>query len=190
MTDVDALRSQPVPREEALVRRLGRGFSPAWGFVAYGVLYGMVVPGTVWLGVVVGLALLLGDRSGTGRPIAAWREGILFGGSALAALLSWWPFVRWVRSRRGDAYRLFREGQFVEGRVTSVGILTLRGSRVTRATVQLGDGSGRAARRETTFSVGGEPPEVRTGASFPVLVHPRCRYAAVVVGGALLPARS
>jgi hypothetical protein len=181
MDDLTAIRSQPVPRDDALVRILGRRFVPIWGFIAYGVLYSFFLPPMALVAVALGMALLLGDREGKGRPMAAWRQDLMLAVAFLAALAAYAPFWLWARKRRSDAYRLFREGQLVEARVESAQLIVLRGAQVTRAMLRYADAAG--AMRTTTASAPGQPVGLAVGETVPVLVHPASRYAAAFVDG-------
>jgi len=180
MDDLTAVRGQPTPRDQALVRRLGRRFVPTWGFVAYGVLYLMLVPTSVWLGALFALALVFGDRTGSGRPISPLAGVVVFGVPMLASLLSWWPFVLWVKKRRGEACRLFGDGQLIDAIVTSAGLIAVRGGRVTRAVLRVAGPEGAG---EAVLSVAGTPPEIVPGAPIAVLFERSSRYVAAFVGG-------
>jgi hypothetical protein len=180
MDDLTAVRGQATPRDLALVRRLGRRFVPAWGFVAYGVLYLMVVASSVWLGALFALATVFGDRTGSGHPLSPLAGVVVFGGPMLASLLSWWPFVLWIKKRRGEAYRLFGDGQLMDATVASADLIVIRGARVTRAILRF---AGRGGAGEAVLSVSGTPPEVAPGAPVAVLFEPSSRYLAAFVAG-------
>jgi hypothetical protein len=182
MDDLAALRLEP--RDATLILRLGRRFAPTWGFVAYGGLYSC-------LALVVGMAALIGVAVAAGgehlpRPAPIWFQMLIWGVGITAFAVSWLPFARWVKRRRGDAYRLFRHGRFVDATVTSGQNIVFRGAPLTRAKLSFAE-AGRT--REVVVSVAGHPPEIVVGAVVPVLIEPNCRYSAVFISGRAVAAR-
>lgn len=176
MDELQAL--QATPRDESLVRRMGSRFEPAWGFLAYGLLY-LFVPVAAGLFVPMGAGLALGAV--VGLPLPPWLL-LALGALALVVFgLAWWPFALWIRRRRARVYRLFRDGRFVEGTIVEVGTIRVRaGTPVTRATAHFQD-EGRPG--ETTLSLPGQPASIVIGAKVPLLVLPGSKYSAAFVDG-------
>ena len=182
MDDLTALRAEP--RDAALVLRLGRRLVPAWGFIAYGALYSFLAIG-VGVAAMVGAAVVFGGAN-VGRPGPLWFQ-VLSRAVALGAFaLSWWPFARWVKRRRSDAYRLFTHGRFFDARVVSGQQIVFRGAPLTRAKLCFTDGE---RTREVAVSLAGHPPEIVIGAVLPMLVESSCRCSAVFIGGRAVAAR-
>jgi hypothetical protein len=184
MDELNAIQSQPTPRDPALARTLGRRFVPAWGFVAYGVLYAFLVGGPVGIMALLGLALAFGNKSG--QPLSPAMLVAVPAGGLAAFALSWWRFARFVARRRREAERLFRDGQLVDGVVVRAWRVILRGTSVTRAVVRFTD---ERSTREATVSVAGEPAAVVPEARVALLACAGCRYVAVFVDGRATAAR-
>ena len=107
---------------------LARTLFPAWGFVAYGVLY-FVFFGSFALLAAGGLmALILSSAFGFGanKPIPPLGEAAVWMSALCGVAASVWPFRYWARSKRAPAQRLFEMGTFVEGVVEAVSTVYLR----------------------------------------------------------------
>jgi len=172
MTDLEAIRLAGAPREDALAGRLAARIDPAWGFIAYGILWTVLaacIAQAVFLGT---LFAVVGE--GPHRP--PWGAAVLRDVWILAFVLAWLPFAAWVRRRRSAARRLFREGVLLEGQLLSVEFLRLRGAPFTRAR---GAFQHEGNLRKATLSVADHDQSLVSGSSIPVLFVDGYRYCAV-----------
>jgi len=183
MDDLTDLRAQPAPREGALVRRLGRRVVPAWGFVAYGVLYAFV-PVAAALAGFVGTLLGLHAAQLYKPPVPGWALAICWAAALLLFVAAWWPFTRFAARRRGAAHRVIRDGRLVDAAIVDGQRITLRGSRFVRAVLRIPDG---AAAWQAVLSVPGDP-DLAVGATLPVLFAPGSPHCIAFVDGRAIAA--
>jgi len=181
MTDLERFEQSAVPRND-LVRKYAGRIEPNWGFVLYGILYAFVSMAAMLLGMLLGIAI------GKGVGLADGSTGLAvlaFGLAAPATVLSWWPFFRWARRKRGHASGLVREGTLIQGKVA-----TRTSDRVARAAIKLaarlgGGHMGNVKWCRVEFEVDGTQqallcPFVKhpeQGALATVLYHPDSKYA-------------
>jgi hypothetical protein len=182
---LERLRASSPPRDAALCRTLAARLEPAWGFVAYGVLWLFVAAGVSVAPLIGFIVILNAIMTEKARVTSSWVGPagmvIMLFGFALA----WWPFAWWARRRRRRAGALFRDGQFVDGTVESMSRIYLRGAEVTRARVALTvDGlAGHAI-----LSIAGHPTVLGNDGVIPMIVLRGYRYCgAFAIAGALTP---
>jgi hypothetical protein len=100
------------PRPDDLCARYVGKIAPWWGFAVYGIAFLVLA----WLLLVVGVLLGIGVSSVLGVAKGSTLAGVFawtFGVATFA--LSWWPFARWVKRRRGAALPLLRDGELIDG---------------------------------------------------------------------------
>jgi hypothetical protein len=182
MTDLESIRAAAVPRDRALCGRMAARIDPAWGFVAYGLLYFFVATAVS----MAAFLWLLWTASSMGLPRAPWVATASLVVYTLLYVACWLPFAVWVSRRRGAARRLFRQGTLFEAVITRVDLIVVRGAPLTRASLAF-DVSG--VTRSAVASVGGHSPELVPGAKLPVLHVPDYGYCvAFAPSGVAVPA--
>ena len=110
--DLWYFETTPAPRPDDLCERYAARVAPWWGFAVYALAYLFVglFAFTAGIFLAIGVKELLGVRDGsTLATVLAYT----FGFAAFA--LSWWPFARWVKRRRGAAMPLIRDGKLIDG---------------------------------------------------------------------------
>ncbi|PKN47372.1 MAG: hypothetical protein CVU59_03085 [Deltaproteobacteria bacterium HGW-Deltaproteobacteria-17] len=189
--NMDSLTSNPPPRDPAFCSVMTGHFAPWYGFLGFGVLWFFVA------GAVTGVALLLEVLILSGvvsqKPFPAWIGWLLTLGALVTFLLAWWPFARFVRRHRGEARRLFRDGQVLAGTFEPPDLLSIGAvfnmsarTRGTRARVRF-DVEGISHTAEFFSS---RPIDVSPARPCSVLFEPGCPYVAVVPReGGFVPAR-
>jgi hypothetical protein len=174
---LDTLRSATPPRDELICRKLAAGIEPIWGFVVYGILW-IWVGSSLAFGAAVGFVMLMTRALGDGSWLAWGAFVVFFIGFAVVV----WSFARWVRSRRGGARALFRDGRFFDGEVESVHHIWIRRSEITRIKLAVTvDGK----RGHAIASTAGH---ISVSGAVPALVLSGYRYCATFIGGALCTA--
>lgn len=173
MTELVRLREAPCPRDAKLCKLVAQRISPAWGFVAYGVLYFFFVPMLAFVGGLMGGMVAL--SSIVGKPLPPWAAVFCIVLGVVGFVLGWWPFAVWVRRRRREGFRLGEQGVLTEGTVVVSFRGHVRGAPFTRATLAVEhDGKGYSV----ITSIGGHPTEFDKGRMVPVLLLPGSKYAA------------
>jgi hypothetical protein len=180
---LDRLRASPPPRDAALCRLLAKRLEPAWGFIAYGILWLFVAAG-LSLAPLFGFLAVVGTMMTTKERMASSWTGPAGGVCMLIGFaLAWWPFIWWARRRRRRAAALFRDGQLVDGTVESVNHIYVNGGEVTRAKVKL-TVDGRPA--HAILSIAGHATAL--GGVIPILALRGYHYCAgFAVAGKLTP---
>jgi hypothetical protein len=170
--DLVILEASPVPREQALCRRLSRKLKPGFGFFVYGLLYFAFAAMSMWLvGFGVAMAVLIVKFGVEPGPLLR-IVGSLCG--TITFLLSWWPFWLWMEHERKAGRLLFREGQVLDATVTSAQAVTIRNARLTAATLEF-KVEGRTLRAH--LSVEGHPPALLApGATCRLVYHPAVKH--------------
>lgn len=182
MDDLTEVRTAPPPRPEVLCKRLARRLAPTAGFVAYGILYAVVVANTVMLGALLGSTYLLSEVLGCGPANGALAIAV-FVSSLLATAASWFPFAWWARRKRSALRSLVRLGALLDAQVTHLTHVTFRGNPITSTRMDLPLESGP---RSVVLRSAGRLEHLEVGATLPVLYHPDSRiFAAFPLGKAV-----
>jgi hypothetical protein len=180
LSDLERLRSTPVPRDAELCQALAARFEPASRFFIYRVLWlglgGLFsfVPALIAVTIVTGLTRGFYRPPG---PAAPWLLPVLFTVWALALVASWFPFSSWLRRRKAEVLALFRDGKL--GAATATGHFTMasKAGVVHRVSFSFDDGE-----RLRAFSVTAGKDQFPKGATTPVLSVPQVRRCAIFVG--------
>ena len=104
----------PPPRADATVEAVVRKHAPRTAFAAYFALYAMLVMALPGLIIATYLEPRFWDLASTSRRIEVFALG-----TALAAPLSIWPFLWWMRRRRAELGRVARDGVVTGGVILS-----------------------------------------------------------------------
>jgi hypothetical protein len=119
-----ALRKQPVPRPKQVAATVGALLAPWWGFAAYFCVYAILVVTVVAL---LGAALMAGLFHKAGMLLRMEEMDFFWPSMVLTAPLSMWPFVAWVKSRRGGLTRVAREATVVPAAITAATVVSVHG---------------------------------------------------------------
>jgi len=178
--EVDALTFDPPPRDPRFCSVMTGHFSPWYGFLGFGVLWFFIAGGITGVALLLEVLLLSGVIST--RPFPAWIGWLLTLGSLVTFILAWWPFARFVRRHRGQARRLFRDGQVLAGTfeppdlVSAGAVFNLSArTRGTRAKIRFVVED--ASHTAELFST--RPLDVSPTTPCSVLFEPGCPYVAV-----------
>ncbi len=159
MNELEGMRREAVPRDEAVCRAFARRIEPPTTLVAYGMVWMFFVGNALVIGGMFAGAAIA-DAIGSRELAAAFAAvlAVVLGGASLAL------FVVWARRRRERAAEFVKYAVFVDGKYT--GDL---GGRFARVEL-LHD-----AKRSHVFVPFGERPD--KGATVPMLVQSEVRTA-------------
>jgi len=189
--NMDSLTSNPPPRDPAFCSAMTGRFAPWYGFLGFGVLWFFVAGGVTGVALLLEVLILSGVVSQ--KPFPEWIGWLLMLGALVTFILAWWPFARFVRRHRGEARRLFRDGQVLPGTfeppdlVSAGAVFNLSArTRGTRANIRFVVQE--APHTAELFS--SRPLDVSPTTPCSVLFEPGCPYVAVYPReGGFVPAR-
>src|SRR5438270_4800276 len=103
LSDLERLRSTPVPRDDELCQEMAARFEPGSRYLLYRVLWFGLGGVFAFAPALVAVIIITGMTRGFHRPpgpAAPWLLPVLFGVWAAALTASWFPFASWLRRRQ------------------------------------------------------------------------------------------
>ncbi len=113
MTELEGMKQQPVPRDEAVCRAFARRIEPPTMLLAYGVLWLFFVTNALVIGgMLAGVGIARALDSQQLAVVLSVALSVVLGGASIAL------FLVWAKRKRARAAEFVRYAVFVDGNAT------------------------------------------------------------------------